>query len=222
MTAHAQKPDFVFRRNERVHLNRRGRQFSPLLVAQLSASAVVMVDTPCSEIVWRVLATHTIRHFPLYFPSRASPCVITFQLESAVRSKQGKNEYVFHFVVCEREISWVYPVRFRCSTPYHNFIYMFPSFCCSNNRWSRICTGSDRHIAGLRFSFRESALNVIKSFMSCTPRCSYVDHVREDELDCECSTQGREAISKSLRGFGWKTWRKDTAWRTQELMGEQY
>ena len=27
--AHAQKPDFVFRRNGRVHLNRRGRQFSP-------------------------------------------------------------------------------------------------------------------------------------------------------------------------------------------------
>jgi hypothetical protein len=26
--AHAQKPDFVFRRNGRVHLNRRGRQFS--------------------------------------------------------------------------------------------------------------------------------------------------------------------------------------------------
>jgi hypothetical protein len=31
--AHAQKPDCVFRRNGRVHLNRRGRQFSRLLVA---------------------------------------------------------------------------------------------------------------------------------------------------------------------------------------------
>ena len=29
--AHAQKPDFVIRRNGRVHLNRRGRQFSRLL-----------------------------------------------------------------------------------------------------------------------------------------------------------------------------------------------
>ena len=29
--AHAQKPDFVFRRNGRVHLNRQGRQFSRLL-----------------------------------------------------------------------------------------------------------------------------------------------------------------------------------------------
>ena len=32
--AHAQKPDFVFRRNGRVHLNRRGRQFSRLLAAE--------------------------------------------------------------------------------------------------------------------------------------------------------------------------------------------
>ena len=76
--AHAQKPDFVFRRNVRVHLNRRGRQFSRLLAAELCASAVVMLDTPCSEVVWRVLATHSIRQFPLHFPTRASPCAITF------------------------------------------------------------------------------------------------------------------------------------------------
>jgi hypothetical protein len=80
--AHAQKPDFVFRRNGRVHLNRRGRQFSRLLAADVWASAVVMLDTSCSEVVWRVLATHSIRQFPLHFPSRASPCVVTFQLDS--------------------------------------------------------------------------------------------------------------------------------------------
>jgi len=45
-------------------------------------SAVVMLDTPCSEVVRRVLATHCIRQFPLHFPSCASPCAITFQLES--------------------------------------------------------------------------------------------------------------------------------------------
>jgi len=51
--AHAQKPGFVFRRNGRVHLNLRGRQFSRLLAAELCASAIVMVvmlDTPCSEV----------------------------------------------------------------------------------------------------------------------------------------------------------------------------
>ena len=83
--AHAQKPDFVFRRNGRVHLNRRGRLFSRLLAAEVCASAVVMLDTPCSEVVWRVLATHSIRQFPLHFPSRGSPCAITFQLDSTCR-----------------------------------------------------------------------------------------------------------------------------------------
>ena len=79
MMAHAQKPDFVFRRYGRVHLNRRGRQFSRLLAAEVCASAVVMLDTPCSEVVWRVLAIHSVRQFPLHFPARASPCAITFQ-----------------------------------------------------------------------------------------------------------------------------------------------
>ena len=70
--AHALKPDSVFRRNRRVHLNRQGRQFSRILAAEVCASAVVMLDTPCSEVVWRVLATHSIRQFPLHFPY---PCV---------------------------------------------------------------------------------------------------------------------------------------------------
>jgi len=52
------------------------------LAAEVCASAVVMLDTPCSEILWRVLATHSIRQFPLHFPSRASPCAITLQLDS--------------------------------------------------------------------------------------------------------------------------------------------
>jgi len=69
--AHVQKPDFVFRRNGRVHLNRWGRQFSRLLAAEVCALAVVMLDTPSSA----------IRQFPLHFPSRALLCAITFQLD---------------------------------------------------------------------------------------------------------------------------------------------
>jgi hypothetical protein len=79
--AHAQKPDFVFRRKGRVHLNRRGRQFSRLLAAEVCASAVVMLDTPRWGSV-SVLATHSVRQFPLHFSSRASPCAIAFQLDS--------------------------------------------------------------------------------------------------------------------------------------------
>jgi len=87
--AQAQKQDFVFRRNGRVHLNRRGRQFSWMLAAEVCASAVVMLDTPCSEVVWRVLTTHSIRHFLLQFSSPASPCAITFQLVSTTVSPRG-------------------------------------------------------------------------------------------------------------------------------------
>jgi len=97
--AHAQKSDFVFRRNGRVHLNRRGRQFSRLLAAEVCASAVVMLDTPCSEVVWSVLATHSIRQFPLHFPSRASLCAISFELDSTSEWKelgsQGKDFSIF-------------------------------------------------------------------------------------------------------------------------------
>ena len=50
-----------------------------------AASAVVMLDTPCSEVVWRVLPTHCFRQFP---PSLPLPCVtvwrhiVTFKLFS--------------------------------------------------------------------------------------------------------------------------------------------
>ena len=62
--AHAQKPDFVLRaKRTNPFKSAGGRQFSRLLAAE-----VVMLDTPCSEVVWRVLATHCIRQFPLHFP----------------------------------------------------------------------------------------------------------------------------------------------------------
>jgi hypothetical protein len=80
--AHAQKPDFVFRRNGRVHLNRQGASVQSTTGSRGVRIGVVMLDAPCPEVVWRVLATHSIRQFPLHIPSRASPCAITFQLDS--------------------------------------------------------------------------------------------------------------------------------------------
>ena len=68
---HAQKPDLVFRRNGRVHLNRQGRQFSRLLAAEVCASAVVMLDTPSSEVV---KSTGYPLHSPV-FPPLPVPCV---------------------------------------------------------------------------------------------------------------------------------------------------
>jgi len=109
---HAQKPDFVFRRNGRVSLNQRGRQFSGLLAAEVCASAVVMLYTPCSEVVWRVLATHSIRQFPLHFPSRASPCAITLQMEFTT--------YYYFFSLAVREPAHndvCGPLPLKCWTP---------------------------------------------------------------------------------------------------------
>jgi hypothetical protein len=66
--AHVQKPDFVFRRNGRVHLNRRGCQFSWLLAAEACASAVVMLDTPRSEVVWEYWLPTPFASFPFTSP----------------------------------------------------------------------------------------------------------------------------------------------------------
>jgi hypothetical protein len=83
--AHAQKPDFVFRRNGGVHLNRRGRQFSRLLAGELCTSdcrVCTVRASLCSAIMWPLLVTHSIFLFSLHFSSRASSCAITFQLDS--------------------------------------------------------------------------------------------------------------------------------------------
>ena len=70
--AHAQKPDLVFKRHGRVHLYRRGCQFSRLPAAEVCASAVVMLDRPCSDTV------HDCAGYPFhspFSPSLLHPCV---------------------------------------------------------------------------------------------------------------------------------------------------
>jgi hypothetical protein len=49
-------------------LSAKRRQFSRLLAAEVCAPALLMLDTPYFEMVWSVLATHSIRQFPLYSP----------------------------------------------------------------------------------------------------------------------------------------------------------
>ena len=80
MMPHAQKPDFIFRRNRRFHLNRWGRQFGRLLATEVCESAVVMLDTPSSEVVWRVLTTHSIRQLKMFNPPFSSAFYESFLL----------------------------------------------------------------------------------------------------------------------------------------------
>jgi hypothetical protein len=73
--ADALKPDFVFRRNERVHLNRRGRQFSRLLAGELCTSACRSLYCSCKP----VICSHvTLTGYPLHSLVSSSlllPCV---------------------------------------------------------------------------------------------------------------------------------------------------
>ena len=66
--AHAQKPDSVFHQNEQVHLNQRGRQFSRLLSAEVCASALVMLDTPRSKVMWEYWLPTPFTSFPFTSP----------------------------------------------------------------------------------------------------------------------------------------------------------
>ena len=55
--AHAQEPDFVFRRNGRVHLNRWGRQFSRLLAVEECRSA----GSDCTSIIFSEYVDHSLK-----------------------------------------------------------------------------------------------------------------------------------------------------------------
>jgi hypothetical protein len=66
-----------------------GGQFSRLLAGELCTPACRVCTARaslCSAVTWRLLATHSIRQFPLHFSTSASPCAITFQLDSTLFS----------------------------------------------------------------------------------------------------------------------------------------
>jgi len=120
--AHAQKPDLVFQRNERVHLNQRGCQFSRLLAVEECGSA----DSDCIDRVLtysaRLLATDSIHIFPLHFPARASPCAIRF-----------RTRYTFCLVLN----TWMTVLKFSYPFSHGNKLSLF----CGNVIWP--FTGTD-------------------------------------------------------------------------------
>ena len=82
--AHVHKPDFVFRRNERVHLSRGAlvQSSSGRQAVNISLQGLYCRARLCSAVTWHLLVTPSILLFPLHFSSRTSPCAITFQLDS--------------------------------------------------------------------------------------------------------------------------------------------
>ena len=110
-----------------------------LLAAEVCVSAVVMLDTPCSEVVWRVLATHSIHQFPLHFPSRASPCAITFQLDATFISNQTllqlrRQEFSsFSLLLVLFNVTWYRARRHlsvECPLPFHYKKSNYAFFSC--------------------------------------------------------------------------------------------
>jgi hypothetical protein len=82
--AHAQKPDFVFRRNGRVHLNRRGGGAS--VQSTTCSRGVCISGSNAGYTMFRSSVKGTgyplATPVSLHFPSRASTSAITFQLDS--------------------------------------------------------------------------------------------------------------------------------------------
>jgi len=88
---HVQKPDFVFRRNGRVHLNRQGTS-----VQSTTGNRGVRFSGSNGGYImlWGSVKSTgypSIRQFPLHFHARASPCAITFQLDSATAQQRRHN-----------------------------------------------------------------------------------------------------------------------------------
>jgi len=113
-----------------IHLNRPGgggRRFSRLVPAELFASAVVMLDTPCSEVVWRVLATHSIRQFPLHFPH---PCVTVCQHISTGVYLSMCSNYWIHSFCCPNPFA-VHNLVFRLLLDEENVEYEASGTVCS-------------------------------------------------------------------------------------------
>ena len=97
--AHAQRPDFVFLQKGQVRLNRRGRQFSRLLAAEV-----------CAKFLGSVKSAGYPLHSPVSpsLPLPASPCAITFQLDSmAFKATLGLLAYGEHTDMHNRNVGTI-------------------------------------------------------------------------------------------------------------------
>jgi hypothetical protein len=98
--AHAQRPDFISRRNGRVHLNRQGAS-----VQSTSGNRDMRISgSNAGYIMFRgsVKSSGYPLHLPvppLHFPSLASPCAITFQLDSTTKLSL---HFVYHLRIVIR------------------------------------------------------------------------------------------------------------------------
>jgi len=114
--AHAQKPDLVFQRNGRVHLNWRGAS-----VQSTAGSRCVRISgsndgyTMFRGRVQDYWIPTPLACFPLHFPYRASPCAIRFQLSSTNSyNKKTKWPTLMELFAATRKMNILTPGGVRC------------------------------------------------------------------------------------------------------------
>ena len=114
--AHAQKPDLVFQRNGQVHLYRRGCQFSLLLAAEVCASAVVMLDRPCSDTVHECWLPTPFASFPFTSPPMLrrvpSDSVSTLPINSSLSTHHHITRLLQHSFITTQNIQ---SLSWRCN-----------------------------------------------------------------------------------------------------------
>ena len=154
--AHAQKTDFVFRRNGRVCLNRQRRQFNRLLAADVCASAVVMLDSLSSEVV---KGTGYPLHLPVP-PSLPLPCltvchhistglyiIILNMFRASTRPSSGGQIVLSQHLVSSLSVNGCTVCRMRADSSLirhtvQPFTESDDTRCCDNT----ICPPEDGHV----------------------------------------------------------------------------
>jgi len=119
--AHAQKPNFVFQRNGRVHLNRRGASVQ----STTGSRGVRFSGNNAGYTMFRdsVKGTDYPLHSPvspsLPLPPPPSPCAITFQLDSTVNYVVAALSHIIYTYVS------LYIMREHLDAPYLIYKYTF-------------------------------------------------------------------------------------------------
>jgi len=115
MMAHALKPFFIFRRKRTSPFQSPGASVQSTAGGRGVRNSVSNAGHTTFQGSVRVVATQSIRQFPLHFPSRASPCAIRFQTHS--------NSYHRQHFIFTLQLTGQYFIRHRHYTQYNHHYY---------------------------------------------------------------------------------------------------
>ena len=126
--------------NRWVHLNRQGRQFSQVMAAEVCASALVMLDTPHSEVVWEYWLSTPFANFPFISPPmhHCVPSGFKCTILISVRGWVDLRATVWLEELYQRKLpmtpSWIEPMTFRqCLNQLGHYKYSPGVYKFSNN-----------------------------------------------------------------------------------------